>query len=377
MAIRNQELRLLLSLILNYWSLRHDQTLELLSQSFIIAYLEHNGFSKENKFKTQCFNFGNILMVNTELHSEFKGRPPSSAPYSHTYTSCERYLLITFGGIDHGTREGSWDHFTRPLQPLSADAPSVTFLIRIDKVDESGRGCIASPGTFTRHWNEPRELLHASDLCSNTLAVAEALTRPRWPLRPVAELKVQHSLAHFVRPSKIHMPGEDIVLYWRFPPPQDGHDMRTFSVYLDLGPSHEALHLYKFLTIAGMADSSTTFERWNINARRWEIAGEIHWNNNFTGEVKFGIYTLPLRDVRRRKKQSSKSRRFVVNNAEYKWKVKDNGRDLFCVNADGETVATWTEEILELRVAASAEDILDRLVVTCLVHIWFKAHGYW
>lgn len=48
-----------------------------------------------------------------------------------------------------------------------------------------------------------------------------------------------------------------------------------------------------------------------------------------------------------------------------------------CVDSRGQTVATWTQEALELRVAASAEDILDRLVVTCLIHLWFRAHGYW
>lgn len=41
------------------------------------------------------------------------------------------------------------------------------------------------------------------------------------------------------------MSGEDIVLLWRFPPTQEGRDMRTFNVYLDLGSSRDPLHLYK------------------------------------------------------------------------------------------------------------------------------------
>ncbi|KAL5508358.1 hypothetical protein ACEPAH_5977 [Sanghuangporus vaninii] len=173
------------------------------------------------------------------------------------------------------------------------------------------------------------------------------------------------------------MSGEDLVLLWRFPPPQEGRDMRTFNVYLELGSTHEPLHLYKFLTITGISESTTTFERWNISARRWEIAGEVHWANNFSGQVQFGIHILRLQDVRRRKKQSSKSRRFVVNDSEYKWKIRDDGHGLFCVNSRGQTVASWTQETLELRVAPSAEDILDRLVVICLIHLWFRAHGYW
>ncbi|KAH8113372.1 hypothetical protein DFH11DRAFT_1727850 [Phellopilus nigrolimitatus] len=168
------------------------------------------------------------------------------------------------------------------------------------------------------------------------------------------------------------MSGEDVVLLWHFPSPQEGRDMRTFNIFLDLGTTMQA-----FLTIPGVAESVTTFERWNLTVHRWEIAGEIHWTNNFSGQVQFGVHILQLQEIRKRKKQSSKSRRFVANGAEYKWKIADAGNDLFCVDSRGRKVATWTQETLELRVVSSVEDILDRLVVTCLVNIWFRAHGYW
>ena len=48
-----------------------------------------------------------------------------------------------------------------------------------------------------------------------------------------------------------------------------------------------------------------------------------------------------------------------------------------CVDSGGKSVATWTQEELRLVVAPSAEEILDQLVVTCLVNLWFRAHGYW
>ncbi|OCB84463.1 hypothetical protein A7U60_g8449 [Sanghuangporus baumii] len=159
------------------------------------------------------------------------------------------------------------------------------------------------------------------------------------------------------------MSGEELVLLWRFPPPQEGRDMRTFNVYLELGSTHEPLHLYKFLTITGISESATTFERWNISARRWEIAGEVHWANNFSGQVQFGIHIVS--DYLGF--QSSRSR------------LTDSTSPVLrkCVDSRGQTVAAWTQETLELRVAPSAEDILDRLVVTCLIHLWFRAHGYW
>ena len=41
------------------------------------------------------------------------------------------------------------------------------------------------------------------------------------------------------------MSGEDIILRWKFPPSEDGRDMRTFNVHLELGGKLEPLHLYK------------------------------------------------------------------------------------------------------------------------------------
>ncbi|THH09056.1 hypothetical protein EW145_g2273 [Phellinidium pouzarii] len=148
------------------------------------------------------------------------------------------------------------------------------------------------------------------------------------------------------------MSGEDIILMWRFPPPQDGHDLRTFNVFLNLGQVMQALHLYKFLTISGVAESVTTFERWNIIARRWEIAGEIHWVNKFNGQVQFGIHTLQLQEIRKRNDQRSKSRGFMAYGSEYKWKIVDEGNDLVCVDSYEQTVANWTQETLELRVVS-------------------------
>ena len=38
----------------------------------------------------------------------------------------------------------------------------------------------------------------------------------------------------------------------------------------------------------------TTFERWNLQVPRWEIAGEVHWINHFNGLVIFGIHKVRI-----------------------------------------------------------------------------------
>ena len=40
-------------------------------------------------------------------------------------------------------------------------------------------------------------------------------------------------------------------------------------------------------------------------------------------------------------------------------------------------MASWTQKQLQLRVAARAEDVLDRIVVTCLLNLWIRHLGLW
>ena len=40
-------------------------------------------------------------------------------------------------------------------------------------------------------------------------------------------------------------------------------------------------------------------------------------------------------------------------------------------------IAQWTQDTLTLRVAERAEGFLDRVVVTCLLHLWFRRWNVW
>ena len=43
----------------------------------------------------------------------------------------------------------------------------------------------------------------------------------------------------------------------------------------------------------------------------------------------------------------------------------------------GKTIAQWTQETLTLTVAEHAEGFLDRVVVTCLLHLWLRRWNIW
>ncbi|KAI0092781.1 hypothetical protein BDY19DRAFT_883607 [Irpex rosettiformis] len=128
--------------------------------------------------------------------------------------------------------------------------------------------------------------------------------------------------------------------------------------------------------IAGSDSGVTYFERMNCATSLWEPAGHVEWSSNHSANVYFGLERVPLRELRRLKKTTSKSRRFKANGTDYRWKLADNGFDLICVStqisAFGRNVAEWSNERSTLRVVERFEPILDRLVVTCILNLWMK-----
>ncbi|KAJ7095216.1 hypothetical protein B0H15DRAFT_967117 [Mycena belliarum] len=162
-------------------------------------------------------------------------------------------------------------------------------------------------------------------------------------------------------------------------------EMRTFRAYKRLdGPGAAELELYQasdclpvfYHSSYGPSGGVTTFQRVNVATGVWEPAGEISWTSSSNATVHFGIAEVNIRDLRKRKKASSQSRRFKAGGSEYKWKMGE-GNDLFCVDARGKTVATWSHADTTLQVGAQAEQILDRVVVTCLLNLWIRHLGLW
>ncbi|KAM5535644.1 hypothetical protein V8D89_010631 [Ganoderma adspersum] len=164
-------------------------------------------------------------------------------------------------------------------------------------------------------------------------------------------------------------------------------DARTLQVLQivdqnSAGAGQSTVALYKFHhPNTGLTTGVTSIQRINTDTQVWENAGNIDWSSNTSGAVYFGVERVSIRELRKPKKPSSKSRRFRVNNSEYKWKLAENGTDMICVSDNlgnrGRQIAAWTQDTLTLRVAERAEGFLDRVVVTCFLHLWLRRYSIW
>ncbi|OBZ76436.1 hypothetical protein A0H81_03575 [Grifola frondosa] len=174
------------------------------------------------------------------------------------------------------------------------------------------------------------------------------------------------------------MAGGDIVLRFVYPANNANADWRTIQINQVIEGSDNPIEMYKFHHPAtGLSTGVTSMERKNLVTQRWENAGHIEWLSDYNANVYFGIERVPMRELRRSKKASSKSRRFKAAGAEYKWKLAENGTDLICVSTRGKAVATWSQDTLVLRVAERAEGFLDRVVVTCILNLWARRMNFW
>ncbi|PCH41426.1 hypothetical protein WOLCODRAFT_131910 [Wolfiporia cocos MD-104 SS10] len=170
----------------------------------------------------------------------------------------------------------------------------------------------------------------------------------------------------------------DLVLQFLYPESSNA-DMRTFRVVqLPDETTSESEELYKFHhPNTGTTTGVTSIQRKNLTTQRWENAGQIEWTSNTNATVYFGIERVSMRELRRLKKSSSRSRRFKASGTEYKWKIADNEIDMICVSTRGKVVAAWSHELNILRVTDRADGILDRVVVTCFLNLWMKTLRLW
>jgi len=172
------------------------------------------------------------------------------------------------------------------------------------------------------------------------------------------------------------MADSDIIL--RFVYSSDTNaDMRTFRVLQVLEDAADELELYKFShPLTGHSMGTTTFHRKNLDTLVFETAGQVEWFSSFNAMVWFGVDEASVKDLRKTK-NGGQSRRFKACGVEYKWKVRENGSDMFCVDSKDRHVAVWNEVDKRLMVAPRCVAILDRIVVTCFLNLWFKKLRKW
>ncbi|KAG1715926.1 hypothetical protein ID866_1215 [Astraeus odoratus] len=154
--------------------------------------------------------------------------------------------------------------------------------------------------------------------------------------------------------------------------------MRSFQVYQVISNAPEQLEIYRFQhPTAGYTTPTTTYRRKNLNALMWENAGRIEWSSSTNATVWFGVDEVPLKELRKVKNSTSQSRRFKAVKEEYKWKIAENGNDLFCIDSKNKHVAAWSAEEKVLRVAPRYVTIIERIMITCFLNSWFKQLGRW
>jgi len=161
----------------------------------------------------------------------------------------------------------------------------------------------------------------------------------------------------------------DIVLRWEF----DARDMRKVNIWQPQ-EGQDDLKLYYFLTF----DRSSTYYRFNIMTGRYENAGTIEWLSSRNIQLNMGLRSMHVDMMLRRNKATSKSRRFkALNNVEYKWRPVDaDPANLECVTVAGRKfVALYTAADQTLRVHPRGQQILDDVVVLCLMHLYRRAEG--
>lgn len=155
-------------------------------------------------------------------------------------------------------------------------------------------------------------------------------------------------------------------------------DTRNFRVYQVIESSPERLEVYRFChPTPGHTSPTTTLQRKNLDALLWETAGRIEWSSDAHATIWFGVDEVSIKDLRRVKNSTSQSRRFKVSGNEYKWKIGENSHNLFCVDSKDRHVATWSGEERLLKIAPRCANILERIIVTCFLNLWFKQHGRW
>ncbi|KAI6034305.1 hypothetical protein BKA83DRAFT_4188034 [Pisolithus microcarpus] len=163
---------------------------------------------------------------------------------------------------------------------------------------------------------------------------------------------------------------------------------RNFRVYQVIENAPERLEVYRF-------HHPTAGHRKNLAVLQWDAAGRIEWPTTTSGTVWFGVDEVPIKDLRRIKNGTSQSRRFKCSGNEYKWKIAGNGQDLFVseyhdchalVNVEPlfsvsiakiNMFAIWTAQEMSLKIAPRCVTILERIVITCFLNLWFKGLNRW
>ncbi|KAG9103603.1 hypothetical protein FRC06_009613 [Ceratobasidium sp. 370] len=160
------------------------------------------------------------------------------------------------------------------------------------------------------------------------------------------------------------MTSSDLVLKWVWPNPED---LRNSDLYSNL--DSKEVKEFTFETLPGDMLFVTYFFRFNHHTGRFEEAGRVEWypGSERHGTVYFGERQVNTESLSRRKKATSRSRRFKSNKgSEYKWKkgsdVGLHELDFVCVDSWRRVVGKWIQASQTLTMTSGGFAIFDELV---------------
>lgn len=171
----------------------------------------------------------------------------------------------------------------------------------------------------------------------------------------------------------------NVTLKFIYPAARYHQDIRTVTVYKYDSDTEESAELYRFEHPAnGMAIGVTVFSKKNTETEEWDRIGHIEWTSPLSGAVTLDGNEVTIREYRKVINKTSTSRRFKYKGVEYKWKFSDHIKNnLYCVDAHDFVWGKWYHDKNVLRLTYNSEGLLERLVLTALLNVWFYQKEAW
>lgn len=171
----------------------------------------------------------------------------------------------------------------------------------------------------------------------------------------------------------------NITLKFVYPAAKYHQDNRTVTIYKYDSETEESTELYRFEHPPnGMAIGMTVFSKKNPDAGGWDRIGHIEWTSPLSGAIALGGNESTIKDYRKVINKTSTSRRFKYKGVEYKWKFSDHIKNnLYCVDAHDFVWGKWYHEKNVLRLTYTSEELLERLILTALLNVWFFQKEAW
>ncbi|KIM27587.1 hypothetical protein M408DRAFT_330019 [Serendipita vermifera MAFF 305830] len=179
-------------------------------------------------------------------------------------------------------------------------------------------------------------------------------------------------------------PATSLDLQWLF---HMGSDIRNSTVATIHWRSTTLVDMYKFVTPEDAAHEMplTKVLRLNYVSEEYEVVALIEWNvvaseslvKFLTSDTRASVSDLRQKHPER---PNSRSRYFSASDSHFKWTPVERKReDLLCVQTvyPNRDVCLYEGATNRLRITAEGQHVLDQLIVTLLLNLYFRETNMW